>query len=125
MKLTEKQRRFIDYYIELGNATRAAKKAGYSAKTANRIGAENLSKLDFVIQERLAANQDDRIASRDEVLATITGIMRDESAGTKERLKAAELLAKRYGLLRDKPDSSESGDSEPKELIVRVVYGKD
>ena len=32
-KLTEKQKRFIDYYIETANATESAKRAGYSEKT--------------------------------------------------------------------------------------------
>lgn len=44
MKLTEKQQRFVDYYIETGNASEAARKAGYSKCIANRIGTENLSK---------------------------------------------------------------------------------
>lgn len=44
MKLTEKQERFIDYFIEADNAAEAARKAGYSKRTANRIGLENLKK---------------------------------------------------------------------------------
>ena len=44
MKLTEKQKRFIDYYIETGNASEAARRAGYSEKTAGWIGQENLQK---------------------------------------------------------------------------------
>jgi phage terminase small subunit len=44
VKLTEKQKRFCDYYIETGNATEAAIRAGYSNKTARFIGAENLTK---------------------------------------------------------------------------------
>jgi len=106
-KLTEKQRKWIDYYIELGDATKAARKAGYSAKTANRIGSENLSKLDFFIKERLEAKQDDRIASQDEVLRTITEIMRNSEAADKDRLKAAELMAKRYGALECLADGNE------------------
>ena len=34
MKLTPKQRAFVDYYIQCGNATEAAKKAGYNEKSA-------------------------------------------------------------------------------------------
>ena len=49
-KLTEKQKRFIDYYIETANATESAKRAGYSSKTAKNIGAENLTKLNYFIQ---------------------------------------------------------------------------
>ena len=40
--LTEKQQRFVDYYIETGNATEAARRAGY--KKPNPSGSENLAK---------------------------------------------------------------------------------
>ncbi|UNM05004.1 terminase small subunit [Citrobacter freundii] len=52
MALTDKQEMFCrEYLIDL-NATQAAIRAGYSAKTANRIAAQNLSKVD--IQNRIA-----------------------------------------------------------------------
>lgn len=52
MALTDKQEMFCrEYLIDL-NATQAAIRAGYSVKTANRIAAQNLSKLD--IQNRIA-----------------------------------------------------------------------
>ena len=44
MTMTEKQKKFCDYFIETGNATKAAIFAGYSEKTAAVIGAENLIK---------------------------------------------------------------------------------
>lgn len=47
MKLTPKQKKFAEYYIQSGNATEAAKKAGYSTKTARQIGTENLAKRLF------------------------------------------------------------------------------
>lgn len=40
-KLTEMQKRFIDYYIETANATESAKRAGYKGKNLNRIGSQN------------------------------------------------------------------------------------
>lgn len=43
-KLTEKQKRFVQEYLVDLNATAAAKRAGYSAKTADRIGPELLGK---------------------------------------------------------------------------------
>ena len=108
-KLTEKQKRFIDYYIETGNATESAKLAGYSEKTARSIGAENLAKLDTFIQEKLQAKEDERIASQDEVLKYLTGVMRGEikdtfdlDASITDRTKAAELLGKRYCLFTEK-----------------------
>jgi len=131
-KLTEKQERFIDYYIELGNATEAAKKAGYSERTAYSIGNENLKKPEIKkqIEERLKELEDKRIAKAEEVLKYLTSVMRGEETeevvvvegigegmssattikkqvGARERIKAAELLGKRYALFTDKLDVSE------------------
>ena len=50
-KLTPKQIKFIDEYLIDLNATQAAIRAGYSKKTAQRIGSENLSKP--LIQEEI------------------------------------------------------------------------
>lgn len=107
-KLTEKQKRFIDYYIETANATESAKKAGYSSKTAKNIGAENLTKLNYFIQERLKQLEDNRIASQEEVLQYLTKVMRGEEkdqfgldASLQDRTKCAELLGKRYGTFKE------------------------
>lgn len=110
-KLTEKQKRFIDYYIETANATESAKRAGYSSKTAKNIGAENLTKLNCFIQERLQQLEDNRIASQEEVLQYLTKVMRGEErdqfgldASLQDRTKCAELLGKRYGTFKEKVD---------------------
>lgn len=110
-KLTEKQKRFIDYYIETANATESAKRAGYSSKTAKNIGAENLTKLNYFIQERLQQLEDSRIASQEEVLQYLTKVMRGEEkdqfgldASLQDRTKCAELLGKRYGTFKEKVD---------------------
>ena len=57
MKLTDKQKRFIEEYMANGmNATQAAKDAGYSEKTADVIGSENLVKPNIKAEiERLQA----------------------------------------------------------------------
>ena len=47
---TAKQQRFIDEYPKDLNATEAAKRAGYSAKTARSIGQENLTKPDIAAE---------------------------------------------------------------------------
>lgn len=112
-KLTEKQKRFIDYYIETANATESAKRAGYSEKTAKNIGAENLTKLNFFIQKKLQEKENNRIASQDEVLEYLTKVMRGElkdqfglDASLQDRTKCAELLGKRYGTFVDKKEFS-------------------
>lgn len=121
--LTEKQKRFIDYYIETGNATEAAKKAGYSRKTAKAAGYENLTKpyLKSAIDERMKSLEEKRVADAREVLIHLTAAMRGEieeevvvcegvgegvskartikkHLSARDRLKAAELLMRRYGL---------------------------
>ena len=127
MKLTEKQKRFADYYIETGNITEAATRAGYSKKTARVIGQENLLKpaIKGYIDEKLEAMQDERTASAKDVLEFLTKSMRGEikeevvvvegtgdgtsearmvkkQIGLRDRIKSAELLGKRYRLFTDK-----------------------
>lgn len=129
MKLTPKQKAFADYYIELGNATEAAIKAGYSKKTAKEVGYENLTKphIKNYIEERMKEIESDRIAKAEEVLAFLSSSLRGgvleevvaaESDGVggvkpvivkkqlsaKDRIKAAELLGKRYALFTEKVD---------------------
>lgn len=121
--MTPKQKRFCDEYLIDTNATQAAIRAGYSEKTAKVIGAENLTKPDIraYIDERLAEMRSKTIADATEVMQYLTSVLRGESQSSvlalcgdgcqeviektpdeKEKLKAAELLAKRYGLLTDK-----------------------
>ncbi len=123
MKLTERQKAFCDYYIETLNATEAARRAGYSEKTAKEIGCENLTKpnIQAYIQERMEQMDKKRIASAEEVLEYLTKVMRGEEKeklleyneegeetivsvppSIRERTKAAELLGKRYALFIEK-----------------------
>lgn len=110
-KLTEMQKRFIDFYIETANATKACEMAGYKGKNLNRIGSENLSKLDKFIKVKLEEKKSKRIASQDEVLEYLTKVMRGEEkdqfgldASLQDRTKCAELLGKRYGTFIEKKE---------------------
>ena len=113
MKLTEKQKRFIDYYIETGNATEACKRAGYRGKNLDVMGSQNLVKLKEAIQEKMSKKDNARIASQDEVLEYLTKVMRGEEpdqfgldASLQDRTKCAELLGKRYGTFKDKIETT-------------------
>ncbi len=118
-RLTERQQAFVDYYVETMNAAEAARRAGYSAKNARQTGSDLLKKdyIQEAIKERLDEIASKRIADSTEVMEFITSVLRGENesevlAGDgcggsvrmkkkpdcKERLKAAELLGKRYGL---------------------------
>lgn len=52
-KLTLKQQKFVKEYLESGNGTEAAIKAGYSKNSAQEIASENLSKP--IIQQSVAS----------------------------------------------------------------------
>lgn len=142
-RMTAKQQRFCDEYLIDLNATQAAIRAGYSTRTAQQMGAENLSKpvVKEYIAARMAEKESELIADQDEVLKYLTSVMRGqsrasvvvvESAGDftsqaremekapdeKERLKAAELLGKRYGLYTDKVEQDVD-----LELHITVDYG--
>ena len=110
MALNERQKAFADYYIQTGNATEAAIKAGYSEKTARSIGAENLTKPDIYayIKERLDKQSNKRVADANEVIAFYTAVMRGEvkdqfglDASLSDRLKAGDALMKRYNAIAE------------------------
>lgn len=110
--LSLKQKKFCEEYVILGNATEAAKRAGYSEKTAKSQGSENLTKPDIqkYIKELTEPSQAARIASGEDVLAFFTEVMKNSKVGWKDRIRAAENLAKRQGV--DKPAESGKGNGE-------------
>lgn len=120
--MTSRQQKFCDEYIISGNATQAAIKAGYSEKTAKSIGQRLLTFVDLkaYIAEQLEQIHNEKTADAQEVLEYLTSVMRGEhkeetlrmvgegvqqideiDVSAKERLKAAELLGKRFGLFKD------------------------
>ena len=107
MSLNERQKAFADYYIQKGNATEAARMAGYSEKTACAIASENLRKPEIAvyIKERLDEQSKKRVADANEVVEFYTAVMRGEvkdqfglDASLSDRLKASDALMKRYAV---------------------------
>lgn len=124
MKLTPKQKKFCELYLKTGNATEAAKKAGYSEKTAAYIGAENLRKpqISAYLSKRIASQDSKLVADADEVLRFYSAVMRGEvkdqfglDASLTDRLKAGESLMKRLEKLADK-----ASDGEKVTVIIDV-----
>ena len=121
MALQARQELFCLEYIKDGNATQAAIRAGYSEKTAGSISTRLLQKVNIRarIDELMAEMQQEKIADAEEVLRYLTSVIRGEATeevavgtpigteiitkhiGGREQVKAAELLAKRYGLLTE------------------------
>lgn len=75
-KLTDKQQRFVDEYLIDLNATQAAIRAGYSVKTANEQGSQNLAKLSIqqVIAEKMAERSRRTGANQDRVVLELAKI---------------------------------------------------
>ncbi len=123
MLVKEKQKRFCEEYLVDCNATQAAIRAGYSEKTARAIGQRLLTNVDIkkYIEQQLQKLKNEKIADAQEVLEYLTSVMRGEQKeqvalltgegcqelvqkdiSAKDRIKAAELIGKRYGLFTEK-----------------------
>lgn len=125
--MTNKQKRFADEYLIDCNATQAAIRAGYSEKTAKQVGQRLLTYADVksYIDEQLQQLHSKTIATVEEVMEYLSSVLRGQSESEivvvegvgdgcssartmtkspdeKERLKAAELLGKRFGMFVDK-----------------------
>ena len=127
-KLNDRQKAFADYYIESLNATESYKMAyNCSYNTARTNGARLLTNANIkkYIDEVMSAKDESRIASQDEILQILTDIARgiteeevvqfsqlgEELRTTrkptiKDRMKASELLGKRYRMWVDKVEAN-------------------
>lgn len=96
MALTSKQKKFVASYT--GNATEAARLAGYSGTDATlaQVGSENLRKPEIAaaIDARETRQTGKLIATREERQAFWTAVLLDVSEAMAMRLKASELLGK-------------------------------
>jgi phage terminase small subunit len=106
MALTAKQQRFIDEFMIDLNATQAAIRAGYSAKTAEVIGYENLRKPQ--IAEAIKLRQD-KIGEKNNITAEwIIEQMKEvyslaiESKKLSDANKSLEMLGRTKGIFNDK-----------------------
>tara|TARA_R110000787_G_C13368684_1_gene440677 strand:- start:869 stop:1273 length:405 start_codon:yes stop_codon:yes gene_type:complete len=115
-KLTGKQDAFVKaYLLNGGNATQAAINAGYSVRTAQVIGAENLLKpmIATAIKEHQRKNSSDFIFSKDEKLKLLQKVMKRCSSDDEEKgmLNAQSVIAaiKEHNLMQ--------GDNAPIEQI--------
>ena len=125
-ELKNKQHELFCLEIASGqNNTQAAINAGYSEKSARKTGNRLRTNADISarIDELMAEIASEKVADAQEVMEYLTSVMRGESQSSvlcligdgmqetiekrpdeKERLKAAELLGKRYGLYTEKVD---------------------
>ena len=139
-KLNIKQKMFADEYLVCLNATESAIKAGYSEKTAEQQAVRLLRnvKVKNYIDEHLKKLEDEKIADTKEIMESLTRILRGQEqeetiviegqgdgiskarkikkeVSPRDRLKAAELLGKRYGLFTDKIEQT----TEVKPIVIK------
>lgn len=141
--MKDRQRRFADEYLIDLNAEAAAVRAGYSPRYArgNAYKLVARSGIKEYIEKRMAEKESELIADQNEVLRYLTAVMRGESTSEeiivegigdgrskarklektpseKDRLKAAELIGKRYGIFTDKIETDVDMD-----LNITIDYG--
>ncbi len=135
--MNEKQKKFCDEYLIDLNKTAAAIRAGYSKKSACDTGARILKipQAREYINKKLNKITGKKTAQAEEVLEYLTAVMRGEKWGkanipkgenlpaekdgaitVRDRMKAAELLGKLYGVFSEK-----NGE----EIIPVVISGED
>ena len=120
--LTPKQQRFVEEYLIDLNATQAAIRSGYSEKTAQEIGSENLSKP--MVAKAIAEAQE-KLSNKAQVTVemVVQGLLneaKDLSEGSTQsaRVSAWAHLGKHLGMFKDK---LEHDISDPlKELLQRA-----
>lgn len=117
MKLTQKQKKFADYYLKTGNAEKSAKRAGYSARGNTTKLLQNTTICDYIrkVNEKIDKT---KIADMQEVREFWSETMRQKEIEYKDRLKASEYIAKTNGAFLDKVEHK--GDLG---LNVKIDYG--
>ena len=139
--LTDKQKKFIEEYLVDMNGTRAYRAAYPTVKNDETAGAaacrllKNV-KIKQAIEPILASMSSDRMATATEVMEYLTSVLGDgcsearrfkKAPDEKEKLKAAELLGKRFGLFKDKVEVSgiEAEQSKLDNLLEQLGAGGD
>lgn len=146
--MTDKQKKFADEYLFDCNATRAYKAAYPNVKKDTVAGSNGMrllknAEIKKYIDEQLEKLHSEKTADAKEVMEYLTAVLRGETQSEivvvegegegvssarrmnkapdeRERLKAAELLGKRFGLFKDKVDLS--GDMD---FRICIDYGED
>ena len=125
MSFTDKQQAFIDHYLICWNATEAAKRAGYSEKTAYSIGYENLRKPE--ISEEIQKRVSELTMTADEALIELSKIARGDLSKVKKPEDAGGILKKYKRTIGKDGSTSFELELYPKDAALRdilKIHGK-
>lgn len=97
--MNSRRRTFCEYYVQGMSATEAAKRAGYSPRSARSQGQRLLTNDDVqkMIHELQTRATNERIADALEIRERFTAILRDDKQKASARLRAGEALLKHGG----------------------------
>ena len=130
--LNERQKKFCEYYVSCGNAAEAARKSGYSMRTARHQGHRLLTNGHVLqyIRELSASPREKRIAEAVEALRFYTRVMRGEEKDAfglepslDDRLKAAASLLRVHEIRERGTSAEERLDKMLAEFKEAVLYG--
>lgn len=115
--MNERQKAFAEIYAACPNAAEAARRAGYSERSARQAGQRLLTKDDVADYIRQLQDEatDTRISTAADVKTFWSEVMNDENEKTAARLKASELLARASGMFLAQEGK---GDSDEDDVII-------
>lgn len=139
--LTERKRRFVLEYLKDFNATQAAIRAGYTRRSARTTGNKLLADSDiaYLVDQERKQHESEAVATAEEIMQYLTSVVRGKSKSEvvvvegvgdgcseartmqkapdeKERIRAAETLAKMFGISRQ----SKLAEQEQKARIAKM-----
>lgn len=132
MALSTQEKAFVEYCLQCGNKTEAARKAGYSESMAlsasQWLNPKNTKKfkpeLAAYFEERLSRVEHSRIADTDEILEFMTNVMRGKEkdqfgldASLSDRVDVAKALLKRLDA------AGKTGGNTTRPKIIRMEDG--
>lgn len=134
-KLNKRQKKFIEFYLQTGNGSESARKAGYAIKCAGATATELLKNPNVAaeLNTRMKQLEEKGMAKTEEIIKYLTSVMRGEHTDemamnigigegktqaeivnlkvqSKDRLKAAEMLAKIKGMFVNKSELEVNGN---------------
>lgn len=120
MKLTERQKRFAEYYAQCGNTVQSAISAGYSEKYANSDACKILEnpRVAEYIRQLTEKAQDSRIMTAKERQITLSDIAKETEYEPSDRIRAIDVLNKMTGEYLVKVEADVETD-----LNIHIDYG--
>lgn len=106
--MTSRQKKFAEYYVQLGNGAEAARRAGYSESYAEHRTDEMLRNVEVseYIKQLSEQAQNDRIMTAKERQALLSDIAKDADNAPSDRIKAVDTLNKMTGEYTVKVDTT-------------------